>query len=212
MSVSLNRPKHHHGQLICNRYLLQGVCGRGGGGVIYKAFDLHTQNQVALKLAHHQASTHIETLHSHSFPPLLDLQSPPQEYRLARQISHPQIIQYLDAYIHDHRSVMVMEYVDASSFSTLLHPNRIHLLSRSLRVEWIHQLCQIVDILHQHEIIHCDLKPQNLLCLSSLDLKLIDFGIALSFDQAQTQRTSIRGTPFYMAPEQFSLQTPLSIP
>ena len=151
--MSSTYSSHHHGQVICDRYLLQGVSGRGGAGVIYRALDLHSQTQVALKLAHRP--THSSPL-SNSVPsPISD------EFSLAQPISHPHIIQYLNTHIHDQRSVVVMEYIEASPFSNFLHPTHAHTLPISLKMKWIQQICDLVDTLHQHQVIHCDLKPQN---------------------------------------------------
>jgi serine/threonine-protein kinase len=93
-----------------------------------------------------------------------------------------------------------MEYVDGRSLQSILDEVRILPLSRA--VEILRQACRSLTHAHRQQVVHRDVKPANIMITHTDEVKLMDFGLAAVVSSVTDRITSIRGTPFYMAPEQ----------
>ncbi len=123
------------------------------------------------------------------------------EERISRQLDHPGIVRF----IHRQRSrqYIIMEKLTGQDLRSKVGRNRSLELQEALIL--MDKLCEVVGYLHKHSIVHLDLKPENIICLSNSGIKLIDFGLAscntlpdlLALDLQNPQ-----GTPWYIAPEQ----------
>ena len=185
-----------HGELINSRYLLNGVSGRGGWGITYRAHDLLTGRDVALKMSRASAGT-------------MGLNSLSEELALVRRIQHKGVIQYYDYGMHDSRPIIVMELLNAPSLEERTHPHQDFTDHEVTRI--FSQTCEALAALHAARVIHCDLKPQNLIDVPGKGIKIIDFGLAKGLDKSlRASSQLISGTPNYMAPEQLRMPTLLS--
>ncbi|HEX9732675.1 MAG TPA: protein kinase [Thermoanaerobaculia bacterium] len=171
------------------RYVLQEEIGRGGMGVVYRAYDAVLQRPVAYKVLSQELTGTVDRP--------ADLM---KEARAAARLSHPNIVQIYDAGETAHGFFVVMEYVEGENFARLLKKRRLS-VQGALAVG--RQVCAALEHAHRRRIVHRDLKPSNLIWTAENQVKLTDFGLARIFDGSMGKvLTRPAGTPFYMAPEQ----------
>ena len=183
------------GAVLANRYEIRQQLGSGGMGVVYRAFDRELKEQIAIK-----------TLQ----PGLLGnpqlVERFKQEIRLARRISHPNVVRTHDLGEADGVYFITMEFVEGTSLDELLARRGALPLSVTLTIG--RQLCRALEVAHAQGVVHRDIKPPNLVVDAQGFLKVMDFGIARLVEgrptggAALTAEGSIIGTPEYMAPEQ----------
>ena len=170
-----------------SRYELREILGRGGMGIIYKAYDTLMRREVALKT-------------------ILDVQSKAavdlfyREWGLQASITHPNIAEIYDIGEMNHEGAVlpyfVMPLLQGATLADLIRTSSARLtLDRTIAI--IIQMCRGLQAAHDRNLIHRDLKPSNIFILEDDSVKIIDFGIAHSGNSAQT---SVRGTLSYMAP------------
>ena len=182
------------GTRLGGRYDILGVLGAGGMGVVYKARDLELDDVVALKMLKPGALADPEQLER--------LKS---EIRLARRITHPNVLRTFDFGEVDGRPYISMEYVRGMTLRYLIRQAGRIPYSAALRIA--RQLCAGLAAAHEVGVLHRDIKPENLILESSGNAKLMDFGIARPIQRAEsglTQPGMFVGTPAYSAPEQIA--------
>ena len=182
------------GNTINNRYKILSLLGEGGMGEVYLAADQQTGQQVAVKVLARQLSAQPESLERFR-----------REAETLRQLDHPNIVKFVDAFDHEGQYVIVMEYVPGGSLHDLIR-------SGPLPVERTRQialdLCDALIRAHRLNIIHRDIKPENVLMTEDGAPKLADFGVARLSEGTRVTRTGTQvGTPFYMAPEAWEGKT-----
>ena len=121
------------------------------------------------------------------------------EVRNARQVSHPNVCRVYDIGEVNGQHFLTMEYIDGEDLSSLLR--RIGRLPPDKALETAHQICAGLAAAHDCGLLHRDLKPANIMLDGRGRVRITDFGLALSSDDA-TGRSETAGTPAYMAPEQ----------
>jgi eukaryotic-like serine/threonine-protein kinase len=180
------------GRLLARRYAIAEQVGIGGNGVVYRAFDRELGEVVALKTVRPDVlavdPTALERLKS--------------EIRLARRISHRNVVRTHDLGEADGMYFITMEYVTGTSLRELI--DRGDPLPVPAVVAIAKQLCRALDVAHEQGVIHRDIKPQNLMVQPDGTLKVMDFGVARLRERTQqlTSAGMVVGTPAYMAPEQ----------
>ncbi|GAA3634638.1 Stk1 family PASTA domain-containing Ser/Thr kinase [Lactobacillus hamsteri] len=178
------------GYLLGERYRILDTLGEGGMANVYLAEDIILQRKVAVKVLR------------------LDLQKDPQiEARFQREalatseLSHPNIISVLDVGNDQGLPYMVMEYVNGPDLKDYIRDNSPLDLHEVIRI--MNQILSAVALAHKHNVIHRDLKPQNILMDKRGNVKIADFGIAVALNQSSiTQTNSVMGSVHYMSPEQ----------
>ena len=180
------------GSLFAGRYQILGTLGTGGMGVVYKATDTQLGDTIAIK-----------TLRSdflNSDPTALERFK--SEIRLARRISHRNVVRTHDIGEADGTHFITMEFVAGTTVSDLLLKRRRLPVDAAVTIG--KQLARALEVAHEQGIIHRDIKPQNLVVQPDGVLKVMDFGIArLTHRPKGVTRTGmVVGTPEYMAPEQ----------
>ncbi len=184
------------GQLFASRYEIQGVLGRGGMGVVYRAHDRDLDDAVAIKTLRSEALS--------ADPTLLDRFK--QEIRLARRITHPNILRTHDLGETGGLRYLSMEYVKGLTLQQLVEAGEILPTPVGLRIA--KQICAGLAAAHEVGVIHRDIKPQNIIIEATGGLKIMDFGIArLQEDRGMTAEGTVVGTPDTMSPEQARGQT-----
>jgi serine/threonine protein kinase/Tfp pilus assembly protein PilF len=185
------------GQKVFGRYTLVKVLGRGGMGIVWLARDEELERDVALKF--------LPDLMIHDRSVLDQLR---RETTRCLELTHPHIVRIHD-FIRDERSGCIsMEYIDGETLSNLRVEKEQRVFEPDEIATWISQLCDALDYAHTRaNVIHCDLKPANLMVSQRADLKVTDFGIARSLTDSVSRLTleqSRSGTLIYMSPQQLN--------
>jgi serine/threonine-protein kinase len=177
------------GTTIANRYRLQKKIGQGGMGVVYKAVDLELDETVAIKFLTIGLSDD-EVLGRFK-----------QEVSLSRQFGHPNIIRMYDLGSFGEHRYMTMEYLEGQDLGSLLDAG---VLPFARGVELLIQACHALQVVHDHGVVHRDVKPDNFFLTNDGVLKVMDFGIAKNqrTSKGYTRAGTMAGTAQYVAPEQ----------
>lgn len=178
------------GYLLGDRYRIIDTLGEGGMANVYLAEDIILQRKVAVKILR------------------LDLQKEPQtlarfqrEALATSELSHPNIVMVLDVGTDHGLPYMVMEYVDGPDLKDYIRANSPLNLGNIIKI--MDQILSAMSLAHKHNVIHRDLKPQNILMDKHGNIKIADFGIAVALNQnSVTQTNSAIGSVHYMSPEQ----------
>lgn len=182
------RPRFVAGEIVADRYRIEGLLGRGGMGEVYRAEDLKIDSTVALKFlpsSLQQNATMLARFHN--------------EVRLARQVSHPNVCRVHDIGEVDHQHFLTMEFVGGENLASLLR--RIGRLPGDKAVEIARQICAGLAAAHDRGVLHRDLKPENVMLDGEGRVRLMDFGLAAMHENVSVDDLR-SGTPAYMAPEQ----------
>ncbi|TAK27877.1 MAG: Stk1 family PASTA domain-containing Ser/Thr kinase [Chloroflexota bacterium] len=181
--------------MLGGRYRLEEQIGRGGMSVVYRAFDTRLSRAVAVKVMAGAAAE------DRSFQARFS-----REARTLAVLSHPGIATVYDAGQDGDQQFLVMEYLPWPTLRQILSSESPIPPTRAQQL--IMQLAEALGAAHQHGLVHCDVKPENLLVGPDDRVKLVDFGIA----QAATatgawDRQELWGTAAYLAPEQVEGQS-----
>lgn len=183
------------------RYEVTGILGKGGMGVVYRARHRIMERPVALKVISNRFTSN-----------QIAVERFQQEVRAAAKLSHPNIVAAYDAEQAGMLHFLVMEFIEGQSLAQKVAESGP--LSIQTAVQMILQACHGLQHAHERQMIHRDIKPQNLMVTPSGQLKLLDFGLARLVSSAegvsQTAPTAVNltavgmtlGTPDFMAPEQ----------
>src|SRR6266568_2862959 len=184
------------GTLFANRYEVKELLGTGGMGVVYRAFDRELQEPVAIKTLRPEAVAGDGVA----------LERFKQEIRLARKITHRNVVRTYDLGEANGRYYLTMECVEGTSLKQLIVTRGRLPVPVVLTIG--KQLCRALEVAHEQGVIHRDIKPQNIVVDPTGVLKVMDFGIARLATPPQgkglTQEGMSIGTPDYMSPEQLS--------
>ena len=184
------------GSRFGGRYDIQELLGAGGMGVVYRAFDREVGEAVALKVLRPELGDLDPTL----------LERFRQELRLARRITHRNVVRTYDLGEVDGIYYITMELVRGATVAALIRDAGRLAVPATLTIG--KQVCRALEVAHEEGIVHRDIKPQNLLVDPSGFLKVMDFGIARLAERSAggghtlTAAGVVVGTPQYMAPEQ----------
>lgn len=177
--------------LLNDRYQLQDTLGTGGMAVVYKARDLMLERSVAVKVLREDFSR--DPAFRERFR---------QEARAAANLSHPNIVTVHDFGLDQGHLFIVMEYMPGTDLKTLIKQKERFPVSEAL--ELAIQACGGIGYAHRAGLVHCDVKPHNMLVTPEGRLKVTDFGIAraLSTISPDEQSDVVWGSPHYFSPEQ----------
>ncbi len=183
-------------QIVLNgRYRLLERIGSGGMSVVYKAQDLSLGRIVAVKMLHESLTGDADFLRRFR-----------QEAHAAANLAHPNIVTVHDIGQDGSRYYMVMEYVDGRTLKQIVRESNAQ--GRFLPVDRVLdltiQICNGIGYAHRANLVHCDVKPQNVLVTRDDRVKVADFGIARAISEASQayQNSQVWGTPQYFSPEQ----------
>jgi serine/threonine protein kinase/tetratricopeptide (TPR) repeat protein len=173
------------------RFIIGDRLGKGGMGEVYRAEDTRLKRTVALK----------------RLPPYLAADARyrkrfQEEAERASRFSDPHIAAVHDVIEDRDETFLVMEFVEGQTLRERLR----HPLSLKEFLAFAVQCAEALAAAHEHGIVHCDIKPENIMLTSSGQVKILDFGVAKYLPQSDQSSTIERsgmfgGTPAYMAPE-----------
>ncbi len=177
-------------------YEIEAPLASGGMGGVFLGTHVTSGERVALKVLDPLFANHrevVERLFS--------------EATIARRASHPGLVSIrAAARSTDDVPYLVMEYLDGTTLATLAQDGRLEI---EMIVGLGAQIAAALAALHEARVVHCDVKPENLLVLRARawgtlpQVKVIDFGVSRSLDEPARDDASVAGTPAYMAPEQW---------
>lgn len=180
--------------VIASRYELRKLLGTGGMGAVFIADDRQTGETVAVKMLH---------------PTLADdqvvLRRFFREVQLIQQVDHPNVIRVFDSGSYERVVYYTMEFVRGMPLNKLVQ-------GRKLRADALFtfgiQLAEGLQAIHDANIIHRDLKGENVIVTKDKQIKIIDFGIARTEDSNLTSMGEVIGSPAYLAPELWRGEVP----
>lgn len=178
---------------VLGRYEIRSALGKGAMGQVYLGFDPRIARQVAIKtLSYNQFDAAV----------LPDIkQRFFREAEAAGRLNHPNIVAVYDLGEEPDLAFIAMDYVEGSPLSAFVNADNLLPVFEVYRV--IHDVAVALEYAHQHQIVHRDIKPGNIMYRPvPYHLKVADFGIARLTDNSQTTTGEILGSPLYMAPEQ----------
>ncbi len=183
--------------ILGNRYLLIRQVGKGGMAIVYKAYDQMLERPVAIKLLKQDFSD--DAGFRERFK---------HEAKAAANLSHPNIVTVHDFGIDSTGVYIVMEYIDGTDLKTCIRDRGHYPTHEGLQL--MIQACAGLGYAHRAGIVHCDVKPHNMLVTPDNRLKITDFGIARALSTVEAEETQgvVWGSPQYFSPEQASGQVP----
>ena len=182
--------------MIGNRFQINQLIGTGGMSIVYKAWDSTLDRDVAIKV--------LRQKYAQTEDVRMRFQ---QEAKAAARLSHPNIVTVYDSGIDGLRIYIALQHIEGSTLKLHIQSRgKINLINE---LDYGIQICKGVDHAHTNHIIHCDLKPSNILINESNQIKITDFGLARVMQQSiQEQENYFWGSPFYISPEQAQGKSP----
>lgn len=181
-----------------DKYRLIREIGKGGMGVVYEAWDLRLDRRVAVKFLNSRFTADAESLARVE-----------REARNAARVEHPNVVRVYGMTSVDGQLVIEMQYIEGAPLHTILAAGK---LAPAVGADLLRQFLEALDACHGHGVIHCDLKPGNLLVTPQGHLYLTDFGISQSIrtegDWRSSERGTLWGTPRYSPPEAWRGEKP----
>lgn len=196
------------GSIICRRFRLEEVLGRGGMGAVYSATDLEKQkigqpdSHIAIKLLSGDFQDHPHALTTFQ-----------REAKKTQELAHPHIVRVFDVASEDGIVYLTMERLRGASLIDVIQGKTQHDLNFNDKVDIIRQVADALAYAHQQGTVHSDLKPANLFLTDTQGIKVLDFGIARAvnneffydgFDASQLGALTLS----YASPEMIRFEPP----
>ncbi len=176
---------------MLDHYRIDAAIAQSNMSVLYKATDLKTDRQVAIKVPHSEMEK----------DPVL-VERFKREQEIGQELDHPGVVKTFNDEERS-RLYMVIEWVDGRLLRSILNQEKKLPIDRAVKITL--GICDALDYMHKHGIVHRDLKPENVMVDENDQIKLIDFGIAMKEDARRltfVNMSSMLGTPDYISPEQ----------
>lgn len=186
------------GSVLQARYRITGVIGVGGMGSVYQARDLRFPN-----VQRHVAVKEMLNLSSDQSVREMTLRTFERESDMLASLSHPAVPEIYDYFSNKDRAYLVMEYINGRDLEAIISSVSDYFPVETV-LQWARELCDVLGYLHSHQpepIIFRDVKPSNIMIDQHGRLRLVDFGIAKTFQVGQ--KGTMIGTEGYSAPEQY---------
>jgi len=172
------------GQKLNNRYEIQELIGEGATAAVYRGLDLRLQRTVAIKVL----LPYVDNTTRQRFQ---------REALSAARLNHPNIMAIYDVGEENQQPYLIIEYIEGRPLFTFI-PSPPDVVA-----EFGRQICQALDYAHRQGLIHRDIKPANVHITPNGQVKIMDFGLAISGETKRlTAMGRIIGTPAYLSPEQ----------
>lgn len=178
------------GQTLLNRYRIIELLGHGGMAQVYKVWDQQRTVFLAMKILHDDLAR--DKIFLRRFA---------REAQILNELQHPHIVRFYGLEQEGLQAFLLMDYVQGSALR-----DEIFQLSNPMSgqriLEIMRPVCSALNYAHQMGLIHCDVKPANIMLHENGNIFVADFGIARLIENSTTTTMSGAGTPAYMSPEQ----------
>jgi serine/threonine protein kinase len=174
--------------MTLRQFELRSKIASGGMGVVYRAWDTTLERMVAVKLMKKELLDDPKMLESFYL-----------EARACAKLNHTNIIHIYTFDEWQGERYLVMELADQGSLDTRIE--KLHVLPELQVLDVAIKIASALDMALKHDLLHCDIKPGNILFDTDHEPKLVDFGLARKTDAEQESAEFTRGTPYYVAPE-----------
>lgn len=181
------------GKLFLSRYLVLDILGTGGMGSVFRGWDPKLERPVAIKTVHMGGNSRASVDIDEQRHVLM------REAVTVAKFNHPNIVAIYDVEDAGEAAFLAMEFVDGMSLENYLA--RVGTLRIEMAVPLIIQISRGLEAAHNAGVIHCDIKPANILLGRDGGIKVTDFGIARSAIRATGNISGTFGTPGYLPPE-----------
>jgi len=175
--------------IILDRYKILNKIGSGGSADVYLALDLKLDRKVAIKILSKIYSSERNFVTRFK-----------KEAQILAHLNNPNIVLIYDWGQFEDSYFICMEYVEGQSLEEII--DRQGIISPELTAKYSIQICNALEVAHKNNLIHRDIKPQNIIITPNGTVKLTDFGIAKSLIEDNTKTLNILGTAYYISPEQ----------
>lgn len=178
------------GKVLNNRYKIIKEIGRGGMAIVYSAQDTLLERRVALKMLRPEYKSDAEFIDKFR-----------QEARAVARLSHPNVVSIYDIVVDEERIYLVMEIVEGENLKDLIEKRKKLSIAESLEIA--RQIAAALSVAHGNQIVHCDIKPHNIILNDDMEVKVTDFGIARAVSKSTVKVTeTVVGSAHYFSPEQ----------
>lgn len=178
------------GKILNNRYKIIKEIGRGGMAIVYSARDTLLERRVALKMLRPEYKSDSEFIDKFR-----------QEARAVARLSHPNVVSIYDIVVDEDRIYLVMEIVEGKNLKDLIQEKTKLSIAESLEIA--RQIASALSVAHGNQIVHCDIKPHNIILNDEHEVKVTDFGIARAVTSSTVKVTeTVVGSAHYFSPEQ----------
>ena len=177
------------GKVLLNQFRVDSFIASGGMGEVYKVWDLHRNAYLAMKVLRADPGDDPAMLHKLE-----------REAQAMEKLAHPNIVPFYGLYKSKETVFLLEAFISGVTLKEILHQQHGKPLPFSTAMSILKAVAAALGYAHTNGIIHCDVKPGNIMIDSGGSVYLTDFGIARHADSAATFGSS--GTPAYMAPEQ----------
>jgi tRNA A-37 threonylcarbamoyl transferase component Bud32 len=168
-----------------SKYVASDIIGRGAFSIVYGGIHAGLNMPVTIKMMKHDLAMNPEFLQSFK-----------NEAKVIAKLNHENIVQVYDIEERYRTVFIIMERLTGNTLDILLRS--VGKLPPQRATHFLIQICEGLQYAHQHGIVHQDIKPANIFVLPDDKVKILDFGLACPFGS----ENFLRGTPFYMSPEQ----------
>ncbi|MFN2363235.1 MAG: protein kinase, partial [Halarsenatibacteraceae bacterium] len=178
-------------KVIKNRYEINKELGRGGMAVVYEATDIMLDRQVALKMLRPEYASDEDFIKKIR-----------HEARAVARISHPNVVNIYDIGQTDNYHYLVMENIIGQNLKEIIDArNKLPIIEA---LDIASQIAAALHVAHESDIVHCDIKPHNIILTPENQVKVTDFGIARAVSSTVTldMTDSVVGSAHYFSPEQ----------
>ncbi|XP_015910171.1 myosin light chain kinase, smooth muscle [Parasteatoda tepidariorum] len=173
---------------VKEEYNLHAELGRGKFGTVYKCTEKTTGRKLAAKFIY--------------TPRLEDRKDVEREVEIMRLLQHPRLLQLYDAFDDGKKEMcLILELIEGGELFERVISDDFVLTEKACSI-FVRQICEGVEYMHSKNILHLDMKPENILCMTRTgnQIKIIDFGLARKYDPSKKLQV-LFGTPEFVAPE-----------
>jgi len=178
------------GQVVHNQFRIDSFIASGGMGAVYRVWDMKRNVPLAMKVLHSELGEDPSMFKRFQ-----------REGRALQKLAHPNIVPFYGMYQTANFAFMLERYVDGPSLKDILRSNKGKPIPIDEALIYLKSLCAALGYAHANGVVHCDVKPGNVMIDHGGNIYLTDFGIARHAESSLTTY-DVAGTPSYMSPEQ----------
>ena len=178
------------GQTLLNQFRVDAFIASGGMGAVYRVWDLKRNAPLAMKVLHADLAEDLSIFKRFQ-----------REANALKKLAHPNIVPFYGLFQTLDITFILQNFIDGPSLKDVLKQRKGRSLSVGESITYLKTLCSALGYAHSYGVVHCDVKPGNVMLDRSGSIYLADFGIARHTESTTTTLGAV-GTPAYMAPEQ----------